>query len=257
MKLKGLRKYSRALAICLLIPFLITVFPFQTYAITSGPSQEEFATFTPAQTTEMVNLYSGDFNYNIPLMTVPGPNGGYPLNLFYNSGTNINETGTWVGYGWNLNVGAINRQMRGLPDDFSGEKIKRETHIKNSFGVGLDIPTGKKYFEFAGIPKKIDSLSSPWSAQIYYDNYSGIGYNIGFSGIRGLDLSFDSQNGIGIDPRLRFGPSQETQFKKNEFKVNLSTSYNSRRGLTSLTINSQLNHSRKHMATILLLRFLL
>ena len=84
--------------------------PTVAFALTSGPAQEEFASFEPATTTDMVDLYSGDFNYNIPLLSVPGPNGGYPINLAYHSGIGMEQEASWVGLGWNINVGASNRQ---------------------------------------------------------------------------------------------------------------------------------------------------
>ena len=42
----------------------------------------------------MVDLFSGDFNYNIPLMEV----GGYPINLSYHSGIGMDQEASWVGY---------------------------------------------------------------------------------------------------------------------------------------------------------------
>ena len=33
---------------------------------------------------------------------------------------------SWTGLGWNINVGSLTRNMRGLPDDFDGEKISRK-----------------------------------------------------------------------------------------------------------------------------------
>ncbi|MEO0778615.1 MAG: hypothetical protein AAF146_18760, partial [Bacteroidota bacterium] len=121
MRLHALRQFPKALTTTLLLPLVLSLIPQSLWAITSGPAQEEFASFEPAQTTEMVNLYTGDSTYNIPLLNIPGPNGGYPINLFYNSGIRPNDAGSWVGLGWNLNIGAINRQLRGLPDDFNGE----------------------------------------------------------------------------------------------------------------------------------------
>jgi len=43
-----------------------------------GPSQPEMASFKSIGTDNMVNLFSGDFSYNIPLLDV----GGYPVNIF-------------------------------------------------------------------------------------------------------------------------------------------------------------------------------
>ncbi len=53
--------------------------PIQALAITGGPSQPEFTSFTPVGVSDMVDLFSGDFQYNIPLLDVDG----YPVNLSY------------------------------------------------------------------------------------------------------------------------------------------------------------------------------
>ncbi|MBK8562367.1 MAG: hypothetical protein IPN76_03235 [Saprospiraceae bacterium] len=244
MKLQTLRRHSKPLASILLLIFATTLIPTRSYAITSGPAQEEFASFSPAGSSDMVNLYTGDFNYNIPLMTVPGPNGGYPINLSYSGGTDMNDPGSWVGYGWDLNIGAINRQMRGLPDDFSGvEKVKQEMSLKKSFSVGLEIPTQPSYDEYAGFPGPPipPATTSPWTAQLYYNNYKGLGYKLGIKGpLAGsfsAGVSYDSQEGIGVD--LQLGTSQESKFAELGLGLDLATSFNSRRGLQGLTYSTQ------------------
>ena len=40
------------------------------------------SSFKSVGTDNMVNLFTGDFNYNIPLMDV----GGYPINIYYDAG---------------------------------------------------------------------------------------------------------------------------------------------------------------------------
>ena len=71
-------KFSKILAYYLVIMmFLQVTQPMQVYALTEGPSQPEFNSFTPISTSDMVDLSSGDLNYNIPIMDV----GGYPINL--------------------------------------------------------------------------------------------------------------------------------------------------------------------------------
>src|ERR1041384_2158348 len=97
--------------------------------------------FEPVGPTEMFDIFSGDFTYNIPLLSVPGPNGGYPINLAYHSGIGMEQESSWVGLGWNINVGAINRQLRGLPDDFKGDKVTQKMNLKTNTTVGLDLPT--------------------------------------------------------------------------------------------------------------------
>lgn len=69
----------------------------------------------------MVNLMTGDFTYNIPLLEVPGPEGGFSLPLSYHAGIGTLQDPTWVGLGWSLNPGAIVRSVNGFPDDANGE----------------------------------------------------------------------------------------------------------------------------------------
>jgi hypothetical protein len=86
---------------------------------------------------EDVNLYTGDFSYTVPLFSM----GGYPFNLSYSSNVTMEQEASWVGLGWNLDIGAIDRQVRGLPDDFRGDKVVQEDNIRPditaTFGVGL------------------------------------------------------------------------------------------------------------------------
>src|SRR5215475_8189044 len=111
--MKYLTRYRKAVAMVLLMTMTIELLlPLSTYALTSGPSQPEMKGFEPIGNSDMVDLFSGDFSYNIPLMDV----GGYPVNMAYHSGTGMDDEATWVGYGWGLNVGSMNRQLRGIPD---------------------------------------------------------------------------------------------------------------------------------------------
>ena len=129
MKIKTKIRYCRKIALALVFLMLFQVaFPTVSWALTSGPSQPELSTFEPVGTTEMVDLFSGDFTYNIPLFEVPGPDGGYPINLFYNSVTEAEAEASMVGLGWNIGIGGITRQVRGLPDDFNGEAVKNYQH---------------------------------------------------------------------------------------------------------------------------------
>ncbi|MBD0258724.1 MAG: hypothetical protein ICV83_23655, partial [Cytophagales bacterium] len=110
----------RGMALLLAVDTLLQcVAPQAAYALTSGPASPEFSSFEPVATTDMVNLFSGDFNYNLPVLEIPGPDGGgYALSLSYHSGTTSEEEASWVGYGWTLNPGAVNRNTRGFPDDY-------------------------------------------------------------------------------------------------------------------------------------------
>src|SRR5574337_495307 len=92
-KQKLLRIVSAWLALTM---FSNYIFPVAAFALTSGPGQPEFSSFEPVGTTDMVDLYTGDFSYNIPLLSVPGPNGGYPINLAYHSGPGMDEEASWI-----------------------------------------------------------------------------------------------------------------------------------------------------------------
>ena len=234
--------YKRTATILLLVFGYQTIFPVITFALTTGPSQPEVLGFTPYGTTDLVDLFTGDFQYNIPLFQLPGPNGGYPFNLSYHSGVTADEESSWVGLGWNLNPGAITRQMRGLPDDFNGDEITHTQDIKPNITFGLS--QGGNYELFGGdfskgIPAKLSITS-------FYNNYKGVGYklgmgailskqtNSGFSSTLGLNISLDSQEGIGIEPSLSLGAT----IRKNNGGFNGGLSYNSRRGLTDLSLGS-------------------
>jgi hypothetical protein len=157
-------------------------FPAVAVALTAGPSQPEVKSFEPVGTTEMVNLFSGDFTYNIPLLEVPGPDGGYPINLFYNSVTSMEQEATWTGLGWNINVGALSRSMRGLPDDFNGELVARKLDMRKNITATAG---GTASLEIAGV-----DFSSSFS----------LGVNYVYNSYKGVGLSIDPAIGLGIVP---------------------------------------------------------
>ncbi len=47
-------------------------YPAAAYALTSGPTQPEMQKFSPAGVNDLVDLFSGDFKYDIPLMDIGG-----------------------------------------------------------------------------------------------------------------------------------------------------------------------------------------
>lgn len=139
-RLSGRRKILACF--CCTVFLFQLLFPMVAVALTSGPTQPEVQSFQPAGATDMVDLFSGDFSYNIPLFELPGPNGGYPFNLAYEAGIGMDQEASWVGLGWSLNPGAITRQMRGLPDEFKGDKVTTRMSVKPSVTVGLGAGAG-------------------------------------------------------------------------------------------------------------------
>lgn len=226
-------KRTKALKrIALFMAFAIlnqVIFPTFAMALTGGPSQPETQGFTPVGTSDMVDLFSGDFQYNIPLMDVDG----YPLNLAYQSNPSVEAEASWVGLGWSLNPGVISRQMRGYPDDFRGETITKEYNIKNDVTVGVGAGPGVEVFGMFGIGVR---------GGIFYNNYRGFGTDFSVSPSLGFakanakltaSLGFSSQGGLDVSA----GVGLSTKMLK-ETKLSASASFNSRRGLKSLTIDA-------------------
>src|ERR1700733_11797669 len=92
----------RYISVVLAIAFLNQIImPCVAVALTSGPMQPEMEQFTPISSTDYVDLFTGDFSYNIPLLDVEG----FPINLAYHSGITADQEASWVGLGWNINPG--------------------------------------------------------------------------------------------------------------------------------------------------------
>lgn len=206
--------------------------PSVAHALTGGPSQPEVQSFQPASTSEMVDLFTGDFSYNIPLFELPGPNGGYPFNLSYQAGVGMDQEASWVGLGWNLNPGAITRQMRGLPDEFKGDVVKTKMSIDPSVTVGLG--GGVSVELFGG------DATLGVGFNVRNNNYKGFGYsidtNIGFGGTVGggmtggigLNVSLDSKEGANVSPSLTLN------------SMTIGADYNSKQGLQSVSLTQSL-----------------
>jgi hypothetical protein len=247
MKLKYylIRKWSLVMA---LVMFFELMLPLGGYALTTGPSQPEVSGFQPVSATEMVDPFTGDFSYNIPLFELPGPNGGYPFNLSYQSGISMDQEASWVGLGWTLSPGAISRDMRGLPDEFAGDEVVTERDLRADWTVGVGVSGGIKLFgadpSETSPPDTSGTISLPSASagvNIYYNSYRGFGYGVDFSinpfgGLpgTGVNLSLDSQAGVGFGADVEVGlPGTSKKLFKG---FSLGGGYNSRQGLTNLTL---------------------
>ena len=71
--------------------FLLCCLLLQTTAEAQSQYQPEFTSFESISTTDMVNLNTGDFTYSIPLVNVPGPEGGFSMPLSYHAGSKANQ----------------------------------------------------------------------------------------------------------------------------------------------------------------------
>lgn len=122
-------------------------FPTAAMALTSGPVSPDFASFEPVATTDMVDLFTGDFTYNLPVLSIPGPEGaGYSMSMSYHSGVNSEQEASWVGLGWSLNPGVINRQTNGYPDDFRNAQVKQYNKVRPNWTVSAGKSIGLEVY---------------------------------------------------------------------------------------------------------------
>jgi len=229
-------RFRRLLAAFLLVNILQSVFlPTIASALTSGPSTPETTNFEPVDTTDMVNIGNGDFTYNVPLLEVPGPEGGYPISLSYNAGIKPMEEASWVGLGWSLNPGALNRTVNGWADDALASIKKVEDHWDG--GETKTFSVGVSY----GIPSTRFGVSAHVSRST--DTYRGIGWGGGIGAsigaMKGADnnmltnsspnvgvgLSYHQWSGFSGSANLGFGTN-----KGNSLGVNGSTNFRGQNG---------------------------
>jgi hypothetical protein len=186
------KRTRRIIAATLLTVMLTETFaPTVAYALTSGPTAPEANSFEPVDTSDMVNLLTGDLTYNVPLLEVPGPEGGYPLALAYHAGIQPGMDASWVGLGWSLNPGAITRDVNGYPDDYSNIQMTRRDFWNGGstttyqFGVSVGL---------AGSPASVN-----FGLSVASDTYKGFGVGLD----AGVGISYGPAGigaSVGINP---------------------------------------------------------
>lgn len=204
----------------------------------SGPGAPEVQSFTPVDATNLVDLFSGNFSYNIPLIDV----GGYPINISYQSGITVAQEASWVGLGWTLNPGVVNRDVRGLPDDFNGDELVRIMNIKPNETTVIGGALGLQVYGFDAL-----GLGVSLDAAISHNTYEGWGIKAGagaslsaaagngdrkLGGSLGLTAGIDSREGGFLEPEI--GLSGESGKLEGELGIGFSVS--SRSGIEELSI---------------------
>jgi hypothetical protein len=217
------------------------IYPTVSLALTSGPSQPEVQSFEPVGTTDMVDLFSGDFVYNIPLLDVDG----YPINISYHSGITVEQEASWVGLGWNINPGVVNRAVRGMPDDFNGDTIERVVHIKPEKNV--KVAAGGNVEFFGG------GFNISAGIFVNSNNYRGLsaGYNTGLGvsafgfASAGVNMGISSQGGGDIDYNASLSYTT-SQTMSRDFAagvgINAGSGYNTRNGVKDITVTVSANY---------------
>ncbi len=225
------------------------VFPAAAHALTGGPSTPEVQSFEPIGTSDMVDLFTGDFKYNIPLMEVDG----YPVNISYNGGINVDQEASWVGLGWNLNPGTVTRNVRGIPDDFKGDEIRKEIKMKDNVTVGLSNTksleiVGKTFTKTgnntAGKEESTGSIHITPSLKLgfLYNNYDGTGIDVG----TGINASLLNVTGSSFSSGVNFGytGASGVTLSKNasfDYKIKFAEEKIAGQGSTGISTSQSVN----------------
>ena len=244
------KRHRMRIAMVFVVLMLMDIcLPTVALALTSGPAQPEYTSFEPAGTTEMVDLFSGDFVYNIPLFELPGPDGGYPFNLAYHSGVTMDQEASWVGLGWTLNAGSMMRQVRGVPDDFKGDSISITRDMRPDRTWNFSFKPQKEILGFKIGEKKNNNGKLSLALSVSNNSYRGwsMGMNMGvdvnnlgkkgrYTG--GLGLNIDGLEGASIQPS--FGLVDEVNDIETLWK--LSGSIGSLQGLMDAGLSMSAEH---------------
>jgi len=243
---KVIRKHKKKISFTLAFLFFAGLInPQQVMALTGGPSTPEANSPSKITSGKMVDPFTGNLDYSIPIMEV----GDYPLSLSYNADISMDQEASWVGLGWTLNPGSISRSVRGLPDDFNGDdKIDKEFNTKPNIKAGL---SGGINLELFGL----DALGAGIGANLglFYDTYQGIGLNYSlspsisvgsaskgtFTASMGLNAG-SHQNGVSLSPSLTY-----SQNMLGLESVSLNSTFNSLSGLKSINMVASAKNSEE------------
>lgn len=217
-----------------------------------GPTQPEMQSFSSVNSDNMVDLFTGDFSYTIPLLDV----GGYPITLGYKGGVSMEQEASWVGLGWNVNPGSITRNMRGLPDDFTGDadsirkvmKIAPNKTTGATVGGNLEIGGGERLGAGIGL-----------SLGIFKNTYKGWGIESGLNAsIRvgspskgaltsGLSFANNSQSGLTVSPSFAVNITSQDAAEKGGYggTFSVSSPYNARTGIRVLQLSAGLTQYKQ------------
>ena len=210
----------------------------------SEPGQPEIQNFTPNNVTELVDPFTGDFTYNINVMDV----GGYPINLSYRSGINMNDEASFVGFGWVLNPGAINRKVRGLPDDFKADTIEKEFNMRPDLTIGMGVGANYEVFGFdagklgVGLQLGVNKNSyRGYGLDISTTQSANIGVATGNSKLSGslsLGLGLSSSQGAYLSPYAGLGYASSYADQTSKVGIGAGTKISSREGLKEVSFNA-------------------
>lgn len=192
--MKNLRKptFRKVITAFFLINFLGSVLlPNYTFALTGGPHQIEYTSYEEPGATDMVNLLTGDFTYNLPILDIPGPEGSFSLPLSYHAGIGLDQEASWVGLGWTMNPGAIVRNINEYPDDANGQSnTVKVQDLTGVWGIETNL-----IFEQRGWNNQVGHYGSMNFLGLLQSSWVGDKSNVGIFGI-----NISSDGGASFDP---------------------------------------------------------
>ncbi len=213
-------------------------------ALTGGPTAPNFGSFNQLGTSDMVNLTTGDFSYNLNLMQV----GDMPLSISYSAGASNADDGGVLGINWSPSWGGVTKTMRGLSDDMNGEVVRKKFFKKKNwtvraefspdiepFTIELSKDSESKLGKFskwlnknAGAVKELKDENGKKTGEepaagsmsatlgIAFNNYTGFELSAsvspavnlaagnGLGGSAGISAGMSSQTGASVTPNLNF-----------------------------------------------------
>jgi hypothetical protein len=176
------------------------------YSQVQGPNQPEFTNFSSVNNQSLVNEISGDFNYHIPLLTIPGSNGfNYELKMTYNSDLSPSEEPSWIGWGWSMNIGSITRMKNGFADDFNNVDVIYFNQKKDNVSVNLSTTANTEILSN-------NMLGVGLNLNLHYNNQNGYYMSFGggvnaYRGLGNLDFGFDKSGGLTGSYSFNLTPS--------------------------------------------------
>ena len=185
-------------------------------AYSQGPVSPEAASFEPVDASDMVNLLTGDMSYVLPILNVPSPEGGYPIALSYHAGIALEQEASWVGLGWNINAGAINRSINGFPDDWKkglrADMLYDVGGEYTGYSLGVSIGLGGEDSGFSVGLYTSYSQNKAFGGETSHSFNAGVsGSAFGFRASLGTDgVGLNYGNGINIGVNHSFKSGQTT-----------------------------------------------
>ncbi len=209
-KMRRTKFSHRVMAVFLTLTFLPSLLPTNMlFASNNGPNAPEAAGFEPVDATDMVNLSTGDLSYVMPLLDM----NGFPVTLSYHAGVPLDMESSWIGLGWNINTGTVNRGISGTPDDWKNGNSLDFIYYSDSqefysinVGVGIseaaEVGVGLSWGSNKSLTGSVYASLAFVSASIDTDGNYGVGVGISKQGSNfGGSLSVSgnvSQSGLNV-----------------------------------------------------------